>query len=143
MARKISDTSRLDYEKIMQGRDYHYKKIILAVEWLVEGNNWQIAVQAKMKPEQVWKRTGELCKPDENGVSCLIDTGKRNLNPDGNLAIIYGFYENRVNYKPPESYKPTDTSAADIACSIIAKSEKHKEEKEKIIAQRQMDLFGN
>lgn len=118
----MKDTSRLAYDKIMLGRDNHYKKILLALEWIIEGNNWEIAKQARMKPEQVWKRTGELCKPDENGVCCLIDTGKRNLNPDGNLSIIYGLYENRANYKPPESYKPTDTSAADIACLIIAKT---------------------
>lgn len=138
MPRKQSDTSRFAYEKIMMGRDNHYKKIILALEWLVEGNNWEIAVQARMKPEQVWKRTGELCKPDENGISCLIDTGKRNLNPDGNLAIVYGLYENRVNYAnipKPESYKPTDTSASDIACMIIAKT------KQGQLTQR--DLFNN
>lgn len=126
MPRKQSDTSRLAYEKIMQGRNNHYKKIILALEWLVEGNNWEIAKQARMKPEQVWKRTGELCKPDENGISCLIDTGKRNSNPDGNLAIVYGLYENRANYKPPERYQPSDTTASDFACSIIAKTKSGK-----------------
>lgn len=126
MPRKVSNTSRLAYDKIMKGRDNHYKKIILALEWLVEGNNWQIAAQAKLKPEQVWKRTGELCNPDENGVSCLIDTGKEILNPDGNLSIVYGLYENRANYKPKEGYKPTDTTASDIACSIIAKTKQAK-----------------
>jgi len=50
MPRKQSDTSRFAYEKIMKGRDSHYKKIILALEWLVEGNNWEIAKQAQMKP---------------------------------------------------------------------------------------------
>ena len=126
MPRKVSDTSRLAYETIMKGRDNHYKKIILALEWLVEGNNWDIAKQARMKPEQVWKRTGELCKPDENGVCCLIDTGKRNLNPDGNKAIIYGLYENRANYKPPEKYTTDTTSAADFANMIIAGTKQQK-----------------
>lgn len=119
----IKDTSRLAYEKIMNGRDNHYKKIILALEWIIEGNNWEIAKQAKMKPEQVWKRTGELCKPDENGVSCLIDTGKRNVNPDGNLSIVYGLYENRANYQniPKEKhYMEGQTTAADYAAKIIA-----------------------
>lgn len=129
------DTSRLAYEKIMAGRDNHYKKIILALEWLVEGNNWEIAKQARLKPEQVWKRTGELCKPDENGICCLIDTGKRNLNPDGNLSIVYGLYENRDNYKLPESYTPTTTTAADYANMIIAGTKQ-----QKLV---QQDLFNN
>lgn len=124
MARKQSDTSRFAYEKIMKGKDSHYKKIILALEWLVEGNNWEIAKQARMKPEQVWKRTGELAKPDENGVSCLIDTGKRNLNPDGNLAIVYGLYENRDKYTIPKEnhYREGQTTAADYASELIAKT---------------------
>ncbi len=126
MGKQISDTSRLAYEKIMMGRDNHYKKIILAVEWLVEGNNWEIARQARLKPEQVWKRTGELAKPDENGESILIDTGKRNLNPDGNLAIVYGLYQNKANYKPVERYTPQTTSAADFASVIIAKTKQGK-----------------
>lgn len=125
MTRKQSDTSRFAYEKIMKGRDNHYKKIILALEWIVEGNNWEIAKQARLKPEQVWKRTGELSRPDENGVSCLIDTGKRNLNPDGNLSIVYGLYENRDKYKdiPKENhYREGQTTAADYASELIAKS---------------------
>ena len=126
MPRKVSDTSRLAYEKIIQGRDNHYKKITLALEWLVEGNNWEIAKQARLKADQVWKRTGELCKPDENGISCLVDTGKRNLSPDGNKAIIYGLYENRANYKTPEKYTPETTSAADFANMIIAGTKQQK-----------------
>lgn len=138
MPRKQSDTSRFAYEKIMAGRDNHYKKIILALEWIVQGNNWEIARQARLKPEQVWKRTGELCKPDENGVSCLIDTGHRNLNPDGNLAIIYGLYENRANYSniPNENhYREGETTAADFASELIAKTKQ-----QKLI---QQDLFTN
>lgn len=133
----IKDTSRLAYEKIMKGRDNHYKKILLAMEWIVEGNNWQIAAQARMKPEQVWKRTGELAKPDENGVSCLIDTGKRNLNPDGNLAIIYGLYENRDKYTTPKEvhYREGLTSAADFASELIAKTKQGK--------LQQQELFNN
>lgn len=127
----IKDTSRLAYEKIMKGRDNHYKKILLAMEWIVEGNNWQIAAQARMKPVQVWKRTGELAKPDENGVSCLIDTGKRNLNPDGNLAIIYGLYENRDKYNTPKEihYREGEITGADFACMIINKHENLKQQK--------------
>lgn len=130
MTRKQSDTSRLAYEKILQGRDSHYKKIILALEWLVEGNNWDIATQARMKPEQVWKRTGELCNPDENGVSCLVDTGKRKLNPDGNLSIIYGLYENRSQYQTQKEhhYKEGEPAGADLACMIINKHEKLKQQ---------------
>ena len=128
MPRKQSDTSRLAYEKIMQGRDNHYKKIILALEWLVEGNNWDIATQARMKPEQVWKRTGELCNPDENGVSCLVDTGKRKLNPDGNLSIVYGLYENRSQYQTPKEhhYREGECSASDYASELIAKTKQGK-----------------
>lgn len=133
MSRKQPDTSRLAYERIMNGgRDSHYKKIILALEWLVEGTNWDIARQSKLKPEQVWRRTGELCKPDENGICCLMDTGKRNLNPDGNLAIVYGLYENRANYKPPERYTPTETTASDYACKIIAGTSKGILEQQKL-----------
>ena len=134
MPRKVSDTSRLAYERIIQGRDNHYKKIILALEWLVEGNNWQIASQARMKPEQVWKRTGELCKPDENGVSCLIDTGKRNVNPDGNLAIVYGLYENRSQYQPKKEhhYREGETTGADYASELIAKTKQGKLEQKSL-----------
>lgn len=138
MSRKQTDTSRFAYEKIMMGRDTHYKRILLALEWLVEGNSWQIAEQAHLKPDQTWKRISELVKPDENGISCIIDTGKRNLNPDGNLSIVYGLYENRDKYKniPKEThYREGITTAADYASELIAKT--------KIGKLQQQELFNN
>src|SRR5689334_25400397 len=123
--RKQHLTSILAYEKIMKGRDSHHKKILLALEWLVEGNSWEIAAQSRLKPEQVWRRMGELCEPDENGQPLIIDTGKRNLNPDGNLCIVYGLYQNRANYaaiKPPAP----EIKPADLASVLVAKTKRGK-----------------
>ena len=124
MARKQSDTSITAYQRIMQGRDSHYKKLILAMEWLVEGTSYQLAKQARLRDDQAWKRCSELVKPDENGVSIFIDTGKRGISPNGNPAIIYGLYENRDKYTTPKEnhYREGKTTAADYASELIAKT---------------------
>lgn len=120
MARKVSDTSRLAYETILKGRDNHYKKIILALEWIMDGTAWQIATQARLKPDQVWKRLSELVASD-----IIFDTGIRRNSPDGNKAMVYAMTNRRSEYAnvpQPEKYTPKDTTASDIACAIIAKT---------------------
>lgn len=128
-----SDTSKLAYDKIMApgARDNHYKKIILALEWIFEGTNYEIAKQARLKPEQVWKRTGELCR---DGV--IIDTNKRGVSPDGNKAIIYTLAENKSMYahiEKPEVVRSTDVTAVDFANKLIASANNSKKLVQKII----------
>lgn len=146
MARKQSDTSVLSYEKIMApgARESTYKKIILALEWIIDGTNYEIAVQARLKPEKVWKRTGksELCKPDENGVSVLVDTGLRRNSPDGNPCIVYTLYENKDKYahiEKPIVVRKDEMTAVDYANKIIAGAKRINAAKETII---QSSLFN-
>ena len=96
MSRIISDTSRFAYEKIMAvgAKDSTNKKIILALEWIMDGTNYEIAKQANLKPEKVWKRTGisELSNPVDGA---LFDTGLRRPSPDGNPSIVYALSSRR------------------------------------------------
>jgi len=150
MPRKQSDTSRKAYDYIMRvgGINSHYKKIVLALEWLGSGNNWEIAKQANLKPEQTWKRTGELCQPDPvTGIPTLIDTGKESLNPDGNMAIIYCLYQDREEYAsktPKERYNPNEDKAHEYIDGLIEIGMAKKKFKEKYLDKKlsQADLFG-
>lgn len=124
MPRKLSDTERLSYEKIMApgARDNHYRLILQALRAIVDGTAWEIASQSRLKPDKVWKRLSEL-RRDE----VIFDTGLRRDSPDGNKAMVYALSSSKGDYAhlpKPESYKPTDTTASDIACSIIAKTKK-------------------
>lgn len=134
-----SDTSRLAYDKIYNGRDNHYKKLVLAMEWLNEGTSYQLSRQAGLRDEQGWKRISELVKPDENGVSVFIDTGKRGLSPQGNPAIIYAMYTDKEKYahiKPSERFDANTPTAVDYASKLSATAENNQKEKEKIISGR-------
>lgn len=135
MPRNQPDTSRLSYEKIMApgAREGHYRLIIQALKVIVDGTSYEIASQSRLKADKVWKRCAELRKDD-----VIFDTGIRRLTPDGNKAMVYALSMNKPDYAhipKPESYKPSDTSAADIACSIIAKTKS-----QKLI---QQDLFND
>lgn len=139
MARKQSDTSRFAYEVIMRpdARESIWKKIILCLEWIHEGTNYEIAAWMKVKPEKVWKRTGK------NELSCpihgaIFDTGKRRNSPDGNPCIVYALTSNRSEYanvKPPEKFNNDEIKAVDFANVLIAKTKK-----QRLI---QQDLFAN
>ena len=142
-----SDTSRFAYDVIMKpgARDGINKKIILALEWIMDGTNYEIAAQIRCKPEKVWKRTGvsELSNPVDGA---LFDTGLRRNSPDGNPCIVYALSSRRSEYanvKPPERFNPDESHVADFANVLIAKGENAKKEKENIITQRleQTELF--
>lgn len=144
MPRKNSDCSRAAYDKVMApgARDNHYKKIILALEWIMDGTAWEIAKQARIKPDQCWKRLPEL-----RGADTIFDTGLRRLSPDGNKAAVYALSSRRSEYdhiKPPEKFRSDEPTAADIACLIINKSENAKKYKESLLDKKlfQPDLFG-
>jgi hypothetical protein len=139
-----SDTSRFAYEKIMAvgARDNMYKKIILALEWIMDGTNYEIAAQIRCKPEKVWKRTGisELSNPIDGA---LFDTGLRRNSPDGNPCIVYALSSRRSEYPniPKEKhYMEGETTAADYASKLTATAENHKKEIEKRVF-KQPTLF--
>jgi predicted ArsR family transcriptional regulator len=117
-------TSRLAYDKIMKpgAKDSMYKKIILALEWRMDGTSWEIASQIRCKPDKVWKRLSELRRDD-----VVFDTKIRRNSPDGNDAMVYALSSRKSEYanvKPPEKYSTNTTTAADYASKIIAKTTK-------------------
>jgi len=122
MSKPQSDTSRFAYEVIMQegARESVWKKIVLCLEAIDNGTNYEIAAWMGVKPEKVWKRTGksELSCP-VNGA--IFDTGLRRNSPDGNPSIVYALVSQREKYinivKPERIEKVT---AVDYASKLIA-----------------------
>jgi len=121
----MTDTSRFAYEKIMNpgARESIWKKIILCLEWIHEGTNYEIAAWMKVKPEKVWKRTGksELSCPVHGAI---FDTGKRRSSPDGNPCIVYALSSCKSEYdnvlKPEKHYMEGVTTAGDYASMLVA-----------------------
>ena len=135
MERTNPKTSMLSYEKIMKpgAREGTYYKIILALEWINEGTAWEIAAQARIKPDKVWKRLSELRR---DGV--IFDTQKTRLSPDGNSAMVYAMSNRKDEYNlpPPERhYMEGQTTAADYATNLIAKTKQGRV--------RQQELFDS
>ena len=133
------ETSILSYEKIMQPnvREGMYKKIILALEWIMDGTAWEIAAQCRCKPDKVWKRLSELRKDD-----CVIfDTGIRRLSPDGNEAMVYALSSRKEEYAHiPKPERQQKVTAVDYANAIIQISENQRKKKEAIVY-KQPELF--
>jgi len=134
MPRTQSDTSRFAYEVIMQpgARESMWKKIIVALEKIKDGTNYELAEAIGVKPEKVWKRTGinELSCPI-NGA--IFDTGLRRNSPEGNPSIVYALSSRKQDYKDvvkPERIEKNTTSAVDYANLIIAATGKRLVQKE-------------
>lgn len=133
MPRTQSDTSRLSFEKIMApgARDNHYRKILTALKIIGNGTSWEIATQAEIKPDQVWKRQNELMKSE-----LIADTGLRRNSPDGNPAIVYCLFSDKDKYADvpkPERVSKNDVTAVDFANMLIAKNSK-------LLVQKELDL---
>ena len=132
-------TSRLAYDKIMApgARDTHNRKIILAMERIEQGTNYDLAKASGLKESQVWKRTGKL---KEDGI--FIDTKLTKLNADGNECIVYAMAERASDFKNvPEReyvYKQGELSATDFASLLIEKSKRINKYKKAIT---QTELF--
>ena len=126
MSRTQSDTSRLAFDKIMApgARNNHYRKILSALQVIENGTSWELATQAGMKPDQVWKRIPELIASE-----IVFDTGLRRNSPDGNKAMVYALVSEKEKYKDvpkPERVLKSDMTAADFANLLIAKNSKAK-----------------
>jgi DNA-binding Lrp family transcriptional regulator len=103
-------------------RETTYKKILVALKKIGEGNYEQIAAAANEDESRIWKRLGEL---RTDGI--IIDTNKRVLTKNNNNSMVYAMFSDAAKYAGipvPESFRKGQTSAADFANMIIAKSSK-------------------
>ncbi len=128
--RKQSDTSRFAYDKIMNGgsRETTWKRIIICLQKIGDGTNYEIAQHLNINPEKVWKRTGpnELSCP-VNGA--IFDTGLRRSSPDGNPAIVYALSSDKDKYAgvtKEKHYMEGITTAGDHVSRLIATTKKQK-----------------
>jgi len=141
MARKQTDTSKFAYSVIMRpgGRYSIWKKILLCLETIKDGTNYEIAEWLNVKPEKVWKRTGkaELSCPI-NGA--IFDTGLRRNSPDGNPSIVYALSSRRSEYANVKKSERIGEPIlpADFASLLVNKKENLKQQ-----VSVQFDLFGN
>lgn len=125
-------------------RESMYKKIILALEWIMDGTAYQISDQIRCKAEKVWKRVSELRRDD-----VIFDTGLRRPSPEGNDAMVYALSSRRSEYahvKPPEKFLASEDKAHEFVAGLIQKAENHKKDKETIITNRvleQRELFND
>ena len=118
MARNQPDTSRLSYEKIMQpgARESTYKKVLDALNIIMDGTAWEISNQAGLKPDKVWKRLSELRRDD-----VIFDTGLRRNSPDQNPSMVYALSSRRMEYADvPKPERIEKTTTADYANAIFA-----------------------
>ncbi len=111
----------------LEMRSDHWDKIIKALNELGEAVYEKIADHCGLEKHQVGRRLDELVKQRR-----IYNTLKTGLTSTGRKANMYAIRKPDTIIPEPESYKPTDTSAADIACSIIAKTGKGKLEQQKL-----------
>ena len=119
-------------------REQHHAKIISALEVLGEAIYEVIADREGMDRHQVGRRLKELVDAGK-----IYNTLKTGLTSKGRKANKYAIRKPDTVIPVPEKFNPTDTTLLDFASMVVNKNENKKLEKEKIIAERQMDLFGN
>lgn len=94
----------------------HYRRILDAIKTLKIGIYEEIAQVAGFTDKnQVSRRLKEL-----EGMELVYKPGTKKPTSTGRQAYQYSLRSETTVVTPPERYLPTDTSAADIACKIIA-----------------------
>lgn len=117
---RTNPSTSIDAFKSVNGKMLadHYKKILAAIKVLGIATYEEIALLASFSDKnQVSRRLKEL-----EGMELVYKPGTKKLTTSNRNAYQYSLRTTETVVIPPESYKPTDTSAADIACSIIAKT---------------------
>jgi len=102
-------------------RQRHWERIKDALLVLKLGTGEQIAEQSGMDYHAVMRRISEMER-----LEMVYKPGGKIPTKSGRNAYQYAIRTETTVIPQPEQYKPTDTTAADIACSIIAKTKQVK-----------------
>ena len=118
----LPETSHLANEQMTKElREQHHAKILSSLESLGEAIYEVIAWHCGLDKHQIGRRLKELVDAGK-----IYNTLKTGLTSKNRKANMYAIRTETTVIPQPEQYKPTDTTAADIACSIIAKTKQVK-----------------